>query len=163
MSVLKSFLDGTLAVIRYDTDGLSKDAADFLSVAEGSWPSQLLADTGLQRVRGFMALHELVRLEYFETRDNTFVELLASSPRAANSGRIEERANAAAVDELHKVLALHPGVTFGVARCDEVDFAGIWQLPIYAAAGAGDPGVAGRRIHRSHTFGILTMDAYRFD
>ena len=36
-------------------------------------------------------------------------------------------------------------------------------LPIYAAAGAGDPGVAGRRIHRSHTFGILAMDAYRFD
>ena len=29
--------------------------------------------------------------------------------------------------------------------------------------GAGNPGVAGRRIHRSHTFGILAMDAYRFD
>ena len=36
-------------------------------------------------------------------------------------------------------------------------------LPIFAAAGAGDQGVAGRRIHRSHTFGILAMDAYRFD
>jgi 4,5-DOPA dioxygenase extradiol len=36
-------------------------------------------------------------------------------------------------------------------------------LPIYAAAGAGDPGVAGRRIHRSHSYGILAMDAYRFD
>ncbi len=36
-------------------------------------------------------------------------------------------------------------------------------LPIYVAAGAGSPGVAGRRIHRSHTFGILAMDAYRFD
>ena len=36
-------------------------------------------------------------------------------------------------------------------------------LPIFVAAGAGDPGVAGRRIHRSHTFGILAMDAYRFD
>ena len=36
-------------------------------------------------------------------------------------------------------------------------------LPIFAAAGAGNPGVAGRRIHRSHTFGILAMDAYRFD
>ncbi len=36
-------------------------------------------------------------------------------------------------------------------------------LPIHAAAGAGDPGVAGRRIHRSHSYGILAMDAYRFD
>jgi 4,5-DOPA dioxygenase extradiol len=36
-------------------------------------------------------------------------------------------------------------------------------LPIYVAAGAGDPDVSGRRIHRSHTFGILAMDAYRFD
>ena len=36
-------------------------------------------------------------------------------------------------------------------------------LPIFAAAGAGDPDVAGRRIHRSHTFGVLAMDAYRFD
>ena len=36
-------------------------------------------------------------------------------------------------------------------------------LPIYAAAGAGDPDVAGRRIHRSHSYGILAMDAYRFD
>jgi 4,5-DOPA dioxygenase extradiol len=36
-------------------------------------------------------------------------------------------------------------------------------LPIFAAAGAGNPEVAGRRIHRSHTFGILAMDAYRFD
>ena len=36
-------------------------------------------------------------------------------------------------------------------------------LPIFAAAGAGNPKVAGRRIHRSHTFGVLAMDAYRFD
>ncbi|HVY06880.1 MAG TPA: class III extradiol ring-cleavage dioxygenase [Burkholderiales bacterium] len=36
-------------------------------------------------------------------------------------------------------------------------------LPIYVAAGAGTPGIAGRRIHRSHTFGVLAMDAYRFD
>ena len=36
-------------------------------------------------------------------------------------------------------------------------------LPLFAAAGAGDPGVAGRRIHRSHSYGILAMDAYRFD
>ena len=36
-------------------------------------------------------------------------------------------------------------------------------LPIFLAAGAGNPNVAGRRVHRSHTFGILAMDAYRFD
>jgi 4,5-DOPA dioxygenase extradiol len=36
-------------------------------------------------------------------------------------------------------------------------------LPIYAAAGAGSPDVPGRRIHRSHSYGILAMDAYRFD
>lgn len=36
-------------------------------------------------------------------------------------------------------------------------------LPIYVAAGAGTPGTPGRRIHRSHTFGVLAMDAYRFD
>ena len=36
-------------------------------------------------------------------------------------------------------------------------------LPIFAAAGAGNPDIPGRRIHRSHTFGILAMDAYRFD
>ena len=36
-------------------------------------------------------------------------------------------------------------------------------LPIFVAAGAGTAHVAGKRIHRSHTFGILAMDAYRFD
>jgi len=36
-------------------------------------------------------------------------------------------------------------------------------LPLFAAAGAGDPAIAGRRIHRSHSYGILAMDAYRFD
>jgi 4,5-DOPA dioxygenase extradiol len=36
-------------------------------------------------------------------------------------------------------------------------------LPIYVASGAGSPDVAGRRIHRSHSYGILAMDAYRFD
>lgn len=36
-------------------------------------------------------------------------------------------------------------------------------LPIFTAAGAGAPGVAGRRIHRSHSYGILAMDAYQFD
>ena len=138
MSVLKSFLEGTLAVIRYDTDGLTKDARDLLASAEGYMPSELLPQKGIERVRAFIALHELVRLEYFETKDNTFVELLVAPPQdaaqKAGSGRIEERANLGAIDELHKVLALHPGVTFGIARCDEVDFAGIWQLEIYERA-----------------------------
>jgi hypothetical protein len=131
MTVMKSFLEGTLAVIRYDTEGLSKDAVGILAGAEGSVPSELMPAVGSARVRWFLALHELVRLEYFETRDNTFVEMLIAKPQGAGSGRIEGRANIAAVDELDKVLALHPGVTFGIARCDEVDFAGIWQLPIY--------------------------------
>ena len=136
LSVLKSFLEGTLAVIRYDKDGLSNDAKEILSEAEGCAPMELLPESGTERVRGLLALHDLVRLDYFETRDNTFVELLVSPAQqsAASGTRIEERANAAAVEELHKVLALHPGVTFGIARCDEVDFGGIWQLPIYENA-----------------------------
>ena len=36
-------------------------------------------------------------------------------------------------------------------------------LPIFVAAGASSPGTAGKRIHRSHSYGILAMDAYRFD
>lgn len=36
-------------------------------------------------------------------------------------------------------------------------------LPLFVAAGAASAGTAGRRLHRSHTFGILAMDAYRFD
>lgn len=135
MSVLKSFLEGTLAVIRYDTAGLSEDAFALLSGAEGCTPSSLLPESGMERVRGLLALHELVRLDYFETRDNTFVELLVDPAQAAaGSGRIEERANLAAAEELHKALALHPDATFGIARCDEVDFAGVWQLPIYNGA-----------------------------
>lgn len=33
-------------------------------------------------------------------------------------------------------------------------------LPLFVALGAGE---RGRRIHRSHTYGVLAMDAYRFD
>lgn len=36
-------------------------------------------------------------------------------------------------------------------------------LPLFVSAGAGSHGVAGKRIHRSHTFGVFAMDAYRFD
>jgi hypothetical protein len=136
LSVLKSFLEGSLAVIRYDAEGLSKDARELLAGAEGQTPLEILPEKGIERVRAWLALHDLVRLEYFETRDNTFVEMLVAPEQAAKagSGRIEERGNTAAVEELHKVLALHPGVTFGIARCDEVDFGGIWQLPMYEGA-----------------------------
>ena len=36
-------------------------------------------------------------------------------------------------------------------------------LPLFAALGAGTPGVAGRMIHSGTTFGVLEMDAYAFD
>jgi 4,5-DOPA dioxygenase extradiol len=36
-------------------------------------------------------------------------------------------------------------------------------LPLYAALGAGTPGVAGRLIYSGTTFGVLEMDTYAFD
>lgn len=36
-------------------------------------------------------------------------------------------------------------------------------LPLFVAAGAGTPGVPGRRVHRSVGYGMLAMDAYAFD
>lgn len=36
-------------------------------------------------------------------------------------------------------------------------------LPLFAALGAGTPGVAGRMIHTGTSFGVLEMDAYAFD
>ena len=36
-------------------------------------------------------------------------------------------------------------------------------LPIFVAAGAGTPGVLPRRIHSSYAYGVIGMDAYRFD
>jgi 4,5-DOPA dioxygenase extradiol len=36
-------------------------------------------------------------------------------------------------------------------------------LPLFAAVGSGLEGVAGRRVHASHTFGVLAMDCYAFD
>lgn len=36
-------------------------------------------------------------------------------------------------------------------------------LPLFVAMGAGTPGAAGRRLHSSHTYGVLAMDAYAFD
>ena len=36
-------------------------------------------------------------------------------------------------------------------------------LPLFAALGAGTPGVAPRRIHAGYTWGVIGMDAWRFD
>ena len=36
-------------------------------------------------------------------------------------------------------------------------------LPLFAALGAGTPGVPGRRLHASALHGVLAMDAYAFD
>ena len=36
-------------------------------------------------------------------------------------------------------------------------------LPLFAALGARSPDVPGRRVHASDTYGVLAMDAYRFD
>jgi 4,5-DOPA dioxygenase extradiol len=36
-------------------------------------------------------------------------------------------------------------------------------LPIFVAAGAGAPDVPGKRIHTSYAYGVIGMDAYRFD
>ncbi|WP_207459499.1 class III extradiol ring-cleavage dioxygenase [Azospirillum sp. SYSU D00513] len=35
-------------------------------------------------------------------------------------------------------------------------------LPLFVALGAGSPGTAGVPVHRSHTYGVLAMDAYAF-
>ncbi len=36
-------------------------------------------------------------------------------------------------------------------------------LPLFAALGAATPGVAPRRIHEAYTYGVIGMDAWRFD
>ena len=36
-------------------------------------------------------------------------------------------------------------------------------LPLFAALGARSAGVTGQRVHASETYGVLAMDAYRFD
>jgi 4,5-DOPA dioxygenase extradiol len=36
-------------------------------------------------------------------------------------------------------------------------------LPLFVAMGARTPDVPGRRVHASDTYGVLAMDAYRFD
>ncbi len=36
-------------------------------------------------------------------------------------------------------------------------------LPLFAAYGAGTPGIPSRRIHSGYTYGVIGMDAWRFD
>ena len=36
-------------------------------------------------------------------------------------------------------------------------------LPVFVAAGVGTPGAAPKRIHSSYAYGVIGMDAYRFD
>ncbi len=36
-------------------------------------------------------------------------------------------------------------------------------LPLFVAAGAGTPGASAKRIHSSYAYGVIGMDAYRFD
>jgi 4,5-DOPA dioxygenase extradiol len=36
-------------------------------------------------------------------------------------------------------------------------------LPVFVAAGAATPGVPARRLHSSYAYGVIGMDAYRFD
>ena len=36
-------------------------------------------------------------------------------------------------------------------------------LPLFVAAGAASPGVAPQRVHAGYTYGVIGMDAYRFD
>ena len=36
-------------------------------------------------------------------------------------------------------------------------------LPLFAAYGAGTPGVRPQRIHSGYTYGVIGMDAWRFD
>ena len=36
-------------------------------------------------------------------------------------------------------------------------------LPLFTALGAASPGSTGKRVHSSHTYGVLAMDVYAFD
>ena len=36
-------------------------------------------------------------------------------------------------------------------------------MPLFVAFGAATPGIPGRRLHSSVTYGVLAMDVYRFD
>jgi len=161
LSVLHSFLESPVRIARTDTGGLSEDAFTLLMASDGCTPASLLPAEGIERVRALHALHDLVRLEYFETRENTFVEAMVSpdEPRV----RIEERANAAARDELRRVLELFPNERFGIGRCDEIDFSSLWRTPEFAAAKEILPlavGTASDMIRRENDLKLHAHDAY---
>jgi len=132
LAILSSFLDSPLRVVRPDTANLTEAAFAMLSGADGSPPSALLPADATERVRALVALHELVRLSYFDTRDSTFVEAIVGT--ADDIPRIDERANGAAAEGLERVLAVHPGERFGIGRCEDVDFPMLWQHAAFADA-----------------------------
>lgn len=127
LSVLASFLDQPARIARTDTAGLADDAFTLLLALEDATPASLLPADGRERVATLCALHDLVRLSYFETRENTFVEALVATDDSRE--RLDDRAHAAAVEELARALAEHPTERFGIGRCDEIDFASLWRLP----------------------------------
>jgi hypothetical protein len=132
LAVVSSFLDTPLRVVRTDTAPLTEAAFALLSGADGSPPSALLPAGAAERVVALVALHELVQLAYFDTREITFVEAIVGT--GDDMPRIDERANDAAMTELERVLALHPGERFGVGRCEEVYFGSLWQHEAFADA-----------------------------
>ncbi len=132
LAVVSSFLDSPLRVVRRDTADLTEAAFALLSGADGSTPSALLPAGAAERAIALVALHELVRLAYFDTRENTFVEAIVGT--ADEMPRIDERANDAALAEFERVLALHPSERFGIGRCEEGDFGTLWQHEAFANA-----------------------------
>ncbi len=132
LAIVSSFLDSPLRVVRTDTAGLTEPAFAMLSGADGSPPSALLPADPTERVRALVALHELVRLSYFDARENTFIEAIVGT--SDDIPRIDERANAAAAEGLERVLAVYPRERFGVGRCEDVDFPMLWQHPSFADA-----------------------------
>ncbi len=127
LSVLASFLERPARIARTDTAGLADDAFTLLLALADATPASLLPMDGRERVATLAALHDLVRLAYFETRENTFVEALVATDDSRE--RIDERSHAVAVGELDRALAQYPTERFGIGRCDEIDFASLWRQP----------------------------------
>lgn len=132
LSVLGSFFESPARIARTDTAGLHDDAFALLLTLDESTLASVLPESGAQRVATLAALHDLVRLAYFETRENTFVEALVAQDESRE--RIDERAHTAAAAELDAALAQHPTERFGIGRCDEIDFASLWRQPEHEGA-----------------------------
>jgi hypothetical protein len=161
LSVLASFLDRPARIARTDTAGLADDAFTLLLALEEATPASLLPVDGRARVATLCALHDLVRLAYFETRENTFVEALVTSDDSRE--RIDERAHAAAVAELDSALAQHSTERFGIGRCDEIDFASLWRQPELEGAKEIFPlavGAAADAARRENCLKLYAHDAF---